>query len=181
VVALVGDDLGRSRGRRRQLEGFEVRRGDLEGRFEGPGVAGIARMNHGRENRAAIQIDRVLGLVGEPGAPVLQPRDPGLRVDRADPVGVRDPLAGAGAIELAQLIRASPLVRASAPSIACQPVPSVRRTIARMAAFASRVDASTPTRRPWTNPRAASSPSTSANTASWTSRGSRPRVRDSVL
>jgi hypothetical protein len=42
----------------------------------------------------------MLGLVGEPGAAVLQARDPGLRIGRARPLHVGDPLAGAGAVEL---------------------------------------------------------------------------------
>jgi hypothetical protein len=43
------------------------------------------------------------------------------------------------------------------------------------------VEASTPTRRPLISPCAATRPSTSANTASCTSSGSRARVRASVL
>ena len=42
VVALVGHDLRGRLGRRRQVEGFEVRRRDLEGCLERLRVAGIA-------------------------------------------------------------------------------------------------------------------------------------------
>src|SRR5215210_6706919 len=49
--------------------------------------------------------------------------------------------------------------------------------MARIAALASMVEASTPIRSPLTNPRSASRPSTQVNTASCASSGSRARVR----
>src|SRR4051812_6266828 len=47
----------------------------------------------GRDDRPGIQVDRVLRLVGETGAPVLELGDPGLGVGRRGPLGVRQPLA----------------------------------------------------------------------------------------
>jgi hypothetical protein len=182
VIAFVGDHLGGVIGRWRKVESFEVGCRPFEGGLEGLRVAGVAGMNLGCQDRAGVEIDRVLGLVGQPGATVLKPRDPRLRIGRALPVGIRDPLAGAGPVELAELVGvAIPLLRASSASMACQSTPSARRTIERIAAFASMVEASTPTRLPLTRPCPAMSRSTRANTASWSSSGSRARVRDSVL
>ena len=77
---------------------------------------------------------------------------------------------------------AIPLLRASSRSMACQPTPSARRTIERIGAFASMVEASTPTRRPLTRPCLRHEAGAPGRTrASWSSSGSRARVRDSVL
>src|SRR3954452_2162409 len=64
-------------------------------------------------------------------------------------------------------------------SVALAPSPVSRRTIARRAAMASMVEASTPMRSPRTSPRSAIKARTQPNTVSCTSWGTRPRVFDS--
>jgi hypothetical protein len=139
VVAFVRNHLDLVAGPRRQRECFELGRGDLERRFERLSVAGIAGMDRCREDRAAVQIDRALGLVGLYASRV---RPSFSRVIRASgSTGLTQSafetrLPGR-AIELAELVRgrhAIPLVRASSPSIPCEPAPSSRRTIERIAA-----------------------------------------------
>ena len=137
-------------------------------------------MDRGRDDGAGIQIDRMLGLVGQPGAAVLHLGDPGLGVAWRGPVRVGQPLA---------LPACDPAGSGRPPSVSrCRfPWPAARASRdslrrcrggrwLRSAALASIVEASTPIRSPWISPCSARRCSTQANTASCTSSGRRERV-----
>ena len=81
VIALVGDQLGRILRGRGGIDRRQVGFGRLERARQGRGVAPIGGMDLGRDDGPGVEIDRMLGLVGQPGAAVLQLGDLGL----ADP------------------------------------------------------------------------------------------------
>ena len=82
MIAFVGDQLGRVRRRRRSVDCGQIGCGGLQRLRQGRGVTLIGRMNLRRDNGRGIEVDRMLGLVGQPGAAVLQLGDLGLRVGR---------------------------------------------------------------------------------------------------
>ena len=55
----------------------------------------VSRMHLGRDHRARVQINSMLGLVGQMGRAVLHARDPRLRIGHADPLVVRQRLTPA--------------------------------------------------------------------------------------
>jgi hypothetical protein len=56
-------------------------------------------MHLGRDHCTGVEIDRVLRLVRQVCATVLEPGDPRVRIGRALPLGVGQLLASAGAIQ----------------------------------------------------------------------------------
>ena len=89
MIALVGDQLGDQLGgvlaRRRAAGRLETPGGRLQRGLERGGVATVGGLDLGRDDRCGVEVDRMLGLVGEPRAAVLEARDPGLRVARLAP------------------------------------------------------------------------------------------------
>ena len=104
VVAFVGHQLGRGLPRRGGIDGGEVDFGRLERTRQGRGVALVGGMDLRRDDGPGVEIDRVLGLVGQPGATILQLGDLGLWVRRREPVCVGQPLALALAIQPDQVV-----------------------------------------------------------------------------
>ncbi len=123
MVALVGDQFGRRRRARRCLDRVEMPRGARQRARQGGGVAAIGGVHLGRDHRAGVEVDRVLRLVRQPRAAVLQPGDARGRIGRACPLGIGElvALAGvalAGAIQPDQAVGVSmPLSRAMRVSI----------------------------------------------------------------
>ena len=64
----------------------QVGLGRLQRLRQGRGVAPVGGVDRGRDDGPGVEIDRVLGLVGEAGATVLQLGDPGFGIDRRGPV-----------------------------------------------------------------------------------------------
>ena len=104
MVAFVGDELGRVLRRRGSIDGGEVGFGGRQRARQGRGIALVGRMDLGGDDGAASQVDRVLGLVGQPGTAILQLGDLGLGVARRGPVRVGQPLALAPAIQPDQVV-----------------------------------------------------------------------------
>ena len=86
------------------IDGGEVDFGRLERTRQGDGVALVGGMDLCRDDGPGVEIDRVLGLVGQPGAAILQLGDLGLWVRRREPVCVGQPLALALAIQPDQVV-----------------------------------------------------------------------------
>jgi hypothetical protein len=82
VIALVRDQLGRVLRRRGGVDRRQIGLGRLEHPWQGCGVAPVGGVDLRRDDGAGVQIDRVLGLVGEARAAVLEPGDPGLGIGR---------------------------------------------------------------------------------------------------
>jgi hypothetical protein len=99
VVPLVGHHLGRHLGARGRLDRGEVARGALQRARQAGGVAPVGGVHLGRDHRAGVEVHRVLGLVGQTRAAVLQLGDPRVRIGRALPLRVGQPLALAPAIQ----------------------------------------------------------------------------------
>jgi hypothetical protein len=93
MVALVGDQLGRVLRPRGGIDRRQVGFGRLKRLGQGRGVAAVGGVDLGGDDGAGVEVDRVLGLVGEAGAAVLELGDPGLGIARRGPVRVREPLA----------------------------------------------------------------------------------------
>jgi phosphatidylserine/phosphatidylglycerophosphate/cardiolipin synthase-like enzyme len=104
VIAFVGDNDARLLFARRQANFVEIARGRLERRRQRGRVALVGRMDRRRHHDAGVEIDRMLGLVGEMRRSVLHLGDPGVRVGRTFPVGVRKRLAFALAVETRQIL-----------------------------------------------------------------------------
>ena len=86
MAALVGDRPGRLLRRRRGADGGQVGCSGSGRRRQGRGVAPVGGMDLGRDDGAAVRIERMPGPAGQPGAAVLQPGDLGLRIGRCSPV-----------------------------------------------------------------------------------------------
>ena len=93
MVALVGHQLGRVLRGRRRPDRRQVGLGRPERVGQGRGVTPIGGVDLRRDDRAGVEVDRVLGLVGEAGAAVLELGDPRVRVGRRGPLGVGQALA----------------------------------------------------------------------------------------
>ncbi len=106
MIALVGDQLGAAIAGRGAASRVQAPGCRLQRVVEGGRVAAIGGVDRGRDDRLGVQIDRVLGLVGQARAAVLHAGDLRLGVGRARPLGIAQPLALALAIELLQLGRA---------------------------------------------------------------------------
>ena len=104
MIAFVGHQLGGRLGARCRLNRREVPGGARQRARQGRGVAPVGRMHLGRDHRAGIEIDRVLGLVGQMRAAVLQLGDPRVRIGRALPLRVGQLLAFAVAIQPDQVL-----------------------------------------------------------------------------
>jgi hypothetical protein len=61
----------------------------LQRRIERVRIALVSRVNWCRDDHAGIEIDRMLGLAGQPGWSVLHPGDLGIWINRALPIDVR--------------------------------------------------------------------------------------------
>ena len=96
MIALVRDQLGRIFRRRGGLDRRQIGCGRLERARQGRGVAPVGGVDLGRDDGAGVEIDRMLGLVGQPGTPVLHLGDLRLRVAWRGPVRVGQPLACCG-------------------------------------------------------------------------------------
>ncbi len=93
VIPLVGDhDAGRILARR-QSDRVEVARGGVQRRRKRRRIAFVGRMDRRGHDDAGVEVDRVLRLAGQMRRFVLHLGDPGVRVGRALPVGVRQHLA----------------------------------------------------------------------------------------
>ena len=97
MVPFVGDQFARLVLRRCGIDLRQVllRRGERA--LDRRGVPVIGGMERRRDDDAGIEIDGVLGLVGQVRPTVLQPGDLGLWIGRADPLLVRQLLALAAA------------------------------------------------------------------------------------
>jgi hypothetical protein len=107
MIAFVGDQLGRRFRRRRRVDGGQVFGRGRERARQGRGVALVGGVHLGRDHRAGVEVQSVLGLVGEMRPAILQLGDLRVRVGRAFPVGVGQLLVLAGAVQPDQVI--SPL------------------------------------------------------------------------
>src|SRR5271166_1590964 len=106
MIALVGDQHAGLVLARREADLAEIARSDFEGRRKRRRVAFVGRMDRRRHHDAGVEIDRVLGLVGQMRRPILHPGDLRLGVGRALPVRVRQRLALALAVEARQILGA---------------------------------------------------------------------------
>jgi len=104
VIALVGDQLARVLRARGRADRREVGLGRRRRRRQGRGVASVSGVDLGRDDGAGVEVDRVLRLVGQAGAAVLELGDPGLGVGRRSPLRVRQALARALAVEPDQVL-----------------------------------------------------------------------------
>ena len=67
MIALVRDQLGRVFRRRGSIDRRQIGCGRLERARQGRGVALVGRVDLGRDDGAGVEIDRMLGFVGQPG------------------------------------------------------------------------------------------------------------------
>ena len=104
VVSLVGNQLGRRLGGRRRVYRIEVRGGTAQRVRHRRGVALVGDMHLGCDHGTGVQIHRMLRLVGQMRATVLQLGDPGIRIGRALPVRIGQLLAFALAIQPHQVL-----------------------------------------------------------------------------
>src|SRR5208282_4176098 len=83
MITLVGDQHAGLVLARREADLAEIARGDFESRRKRRRVAFVGRMDRRRHHDARVEIDRVLGLVGQMRRPVLHSGDLRLGVGRA--------------------------------------------------------------------------------------------------
>jgi hypothetical protein len=179
MVALVGDQLGRVLRPRGGIDRRQVGFGRLKRLGQGRGVAAVGGVDLGGDDGAGVEVDRVLGLVGEAGAAVLELGDPGLGIARRGPVRVREPLAFALAVEPDQVLgrrRRDPARLGQTPEhlpVALAGVAPHDRAQGGVGLHGRGVD---PDALPLIRPCSAKRSSTQAKTASCTSSGSRARA-----
>ena len=179
VVAFVRDQLGRIVHGRGGIDRRQIGFGRLERVRQGRGVAPVGGMDLGRDDGRGVEIDRMLGLVGQPGTAVLHLGDLGLRVARRGPVLVGQPLALPLAVQPDQVLgrrRRDPALRRQPLEhlpVAFAGVAADDRAQRRIGLHGRGVDTDRP---PLISPCSASRCSTQVKTASCTSSGSRERV-----
>ena len=104
MIALVADEIAGVFRRRSKANLGEVARRRLQRAGQRRRVAFVGRVDRRRHDDAGVEVDRMLGLVGEMRRPVLHPGDLRIRIGRARPVLVRQLLALAGAIEPDEIV-----------------------------------------------------------------------------
>ncbi len=95
MIAFVGDQLGRCFLARCRIERGQLLCRGLERAWQAGGVALLGGVQFSRNDRTGVEVQRMLGLVGQTRAAILQLGNPGVRIDRTLPVGVRQFLADA--------------------------------------------------------------------------------------
>jgi len=105
MIAFVGDQLGRGFLGWCRIERGQLLRRGLERTRQAGGVAVVGGVQFRRNDRTGVEVQRMLGLVGQTRAAILQLGNPGVRIGWTLPVGVRQFLAGAGAVQPHQIIR----------------------------------------------------------------------------